>query len=204
MERYPNDGERDVYRTMCAKTSSAYIARRKGTPIGYVCANDSGKNITEIRAYNTADFMDIVCAWQVYLGGKRAISVPVAPYMPEEFSALSACAQDCALFSPSRFKIVHWDRICNALMKLACLTRKMPCGELVLRVEGYGTLRFFVNDSEAGCERADHLPFSLSLPKDKAPSILFGPYSPSASLPQHPELNAWFPLPLSWDVLDYV
>jgi hypothetical protein len=202
VERYPNDGERDVYRAMCGKNSDTFIATRDGAPMGYISANNNGKTITEIRAHSTEDFMDMVCAWQAFTG--KAISVPVAPYMPAEFAALAACSQDFPLTPPSRFKIIHWDRVCNALMKLSFSTRNLPCGELVLRIEDYGNLRFFVTETEAGCQRADNLPHSLSIPNDKAPSILLGPYQPTLSLPDHPELDRWFPLPLSWDVLDYV
>ena len=202
VERYSDENERDVFLAMGAKSSTPYIALREEKPIGYVCANGGEKTITEIRAYNTADFMDMVCAWQARQG--QTITVPAAPYMPQEFAALAACAQDMTLVSPSRFKIMNWEKVCNALMKLAAETRAMPVGEQLVRIEDYGTLRFFADETGVGCERADDRTVEVSLPKHKAAALLFGPFHPDVTMPKNPELRRWFPLPLSWDVLDYV
>lgn len=134
----------------------------------------------------------------------KTITVPAAPYMPQEFAALAACAQDMTLVSPSRFKIMNWEKLCNALMKLAAETRVLPVGEQIIRIEDYGVLRFFVDETGAGCERADDRSWSVSLQKNKAAAVLFGPFHPDLTMPNQPELRQWFPLPLSWDVLDYV
>jgi len=202
VERYGNDAERDVYRTMCGKKCTPYIALRAGEPIGYLCVNDSGRYIFEMRAYNTEDFMQILCAWQAKMGER--VTVAVAPYMTGEVAALADCAYDVSVVSPSRFKILRWDRVCDSLMKLAYATRKMPEGEFCLQIQDYGMLRFFVNATGAGCVREDSPEAALTLPASKAAPFLFGPFQPSMTVPERPELNAWFPLPLSWNVLDYV
>lgn len=116
-------------------------------------------------AENTEEFMQILCSWQAQLAS--SVTVPVAPYMTEELQQLMGCAQDFALVSPSRFKIMNWEKVAAFLMNLAFSTKKMPLGELWLHIEDYGTLHFYVREKEAGCRRTED-PCDLSLPKAQA------------------------------------
>ena len=201
VERYGNDKERDVFRCMHAKNSKAYMAFCNGKWIGYVCASSSGK-VHELRAVTTDDFMKIVCRWQEYMGTPIAISI--APHMTEEMKRLFACAQDVTITAPYMFRIVQWERVCDALMKLANATRKLPEGERYLRIEGCGIYRFFVNRETAGCEKTDRAEYDFSIEQKKAGRLLFGPCDPvwMGDIPLL--LHAWFPLPLTWNFMDYV
>lgn len=201
VERYGNDKERDVFRCMHAKNCKAYMAAYKGEWIGYVCASSSGK-VHELRAVTAVDFMRIVCRWQEHIG--TSVTIPVAPHMIEEFRLLSDCAQDITVCAPSMFRILHWERVCNALMKLANTTRKLPEGEVFLRIEDYGIFRFFVKGECAGCEKADCTEYDFSVEKQKAGRLLFGPCDPAWMGDIPLLLHAWFPLPLTWNFMDYV
>ena len=201
VERYGNDRERDVFRCMHAKNCKAYMAAYDGKWIGYVCASSTGK-VHELRAVTTDDFMKIVCRWQEHVGAP--VTIPIAPHMTEEFKRLSDCAQDITICAPSMFRIVHWERVCNALMKLANTTRKLPEGEVYLNIEGCGVFRFFVEGEQAGCEKSDCSGYDFSIERHKAGRLLFGPSDP-AWLGDIPMLfHAWFPLPLTWNFMDVV
>lgn len=203
VERYGNDNERDVFRCMHAKNSVAYMARRNGKWIGYVCAARRGTRVYEMRAENTADFMDILCAWQARVGETLEISIP--PHMKEEFAALSTCCQDITLEAPAMFRILCWERVCNALMKLSHSLRNLPKGEACVAIEGYGVLRFYVREDGAGCERDDGATPDLTVDHRRATGLLFGPFDPAAWLGDVPLLlHAYLPLPLTWSFMDFV
>ena len=203
VEREGNDRERDVFRCLHNKHCKAYVARRNGACIGYVCATREGRRIYELRARGCDDFMAIVCAWQAYVGD--TIDIPVSPDMKEELAALYECAQDMSLSAPTRFRTVRWERVAHALMKLAHSMHPLPQGELLVEVKDYGVLRFFVNEDGAGCERADREKPTISLGWREASHLLFGPFYPDRFVEPMPLLcHAWFPLPLTWNFLDVV
>jgi hypothetical protein len=124
--------------------------------------------------------------------------------MPERFKALSACAQDMTITTPSLFKVMNFEKLCDALIKLSFSIRKMPVGEFYLTIENHGTLRFFVSESTAGCEKTSDDRDCPVLSASKAQLLLFGPFPPSAYFGDLGELNAWLPLPMSWHRLDAV
>ena len=203
VEREGNDGERDVFRCLQNKHCKAYIVRQNGACIGYVCATKEGRRVYELRARSCDDFMAITCAWQAYVGD--TIEIPVSPDMQEELSALRNCAQDVILIAPSMFRILRWERVAHALMKLSDTMHTLPQGELFLEVKEYGVLRFYVSADGAGCERADGATPTLSLDWKEASNLLFGPFAPSLLGKELPLLcYAWFPLPLTWNFLDVV
>lgn len=203
VEREGNDSERDVFRCLHNKHCKAYVARKNGTCIGYVCATKEGKKIHELRARDCSDFMAIVCAWQAYVGD--TVDIPVSPDMQEELASLRACAQDVTLIAPTMFRAVRWERVCNALMKLSHTMRELPKGELILKVKGYGVLRLFVNENGVGCELADGEEPMLSLGWQDASNLLFGPFAPTLLGEPLPLFcHVWFPLPLTWNFLDIV
>lgn len=53
-------------------------------------------------------------------------------------------------------------------------------------------------------DRIKELRKQRSLTQNQAVALLFGPYQPSVLLPERTDLNAVFPLPLSWDFMDCV
>jgi hypothetical protein len=203
VERYGNDNERDVFRTMHAKNCRAYVARRNGAWLGYVCVGSEGKKIYEWGARGTSDFLTLICAWQAHVG--ETIEIRLSPDQKSELAALSRCCQDITLEAPAMFRILRWERVCNALMKLSFATGAMPKGEVLLHIEGYGTLRLFVNDDGAGCERADGQTPDMTVAWQRANGLLFGPFAPNLLGEDVPLLlRAWLPVPVTWNSLDLV
>lgn len=201
VERYPTENERDVYLVLHTKYSEAYVAKRQGRPIGYLSASDGGKYIGEIRTENADAFFAVLCAWQARVGGM--LHVPLAPWMKEELAKMARVAEGVQVLSPSKFKILHPDRVIDAFLKLKQSLSPLPEGELLIEIQGFGTLRLSVKDGLAECKYVQEKA-QLSLDSMDAARLLFGhlPSSLIADLPPHAE--AWLPLPLSWNFLDLV
>ena len=201
VERYSTENERDVYLVLHTKYSEAYIAKRQGRPIGYLSVSDGGSHIGEIRAENADAFFSIVCAWQARMGDM--LHVPLAPWMKAELSKMARVAESVQVLSPSKFKILHPDRVTDAFLKLKQSLSPLPEGELLIEIQGFGTLRLSVKDGSAECKYVQEKA-KLSLDPTEAARLLFGhlPASLIADLPPH--AAAWLPLPLSWNFLDLV
>ena len=207
VERSEAEGFRDVYLALCSKHAAPYLAMRNGKPIGYLSAKAdnqfvgqsvNGRHILELRTETEADHIAVVCAWQRHVGTEITLSLP--PHMPRQVQALCAGAESVSVESPSRFKIINFAGITDALMQLK---PNLPAGEVILSITGYGNLRLYANGKAAGCVKTD-LPGEITLDPCTATRLLFGPLGPETVLPHHPVLSAWLPLPLSWDTLDYV
>jgi len=105
--------------------------------------------------------------------------------------------------SPSHFKMCRWERVAGAFLRLKGQIIDLPRGELLVGVEGYGTLRLFVTEQEVGCERTQ-LPAEVVLSPLEAARYLFGPLPPEMTAPANALARAWLPLPLSWNGQDRV
>ena len=209
VERSEEEGYRDLYLALCSKHAAPYLALRNGTPIGYLAAKAdnqfvgqsvNGRHILELRTETDADHIAVVCAWQRHTGAEITLSLP--PHMPIPLQTLCAGAESISVTSPSRFKIINFAGITDALMKLKARQGMIP-GEAVITVTGYGNLRLFADGTTAGCELTS-LPGNVTLDPLTATRLLFGSLGPETACIGHPLLSAWLPLPLSWDTLDYV
>lgn len=207
VERSEEDGFRDMYLALGSKHAAPYLALREGKPIGYLASKAdnqfvgqsvNGRHILELRTETEEDYIAVVCAWQRHVGTEITLSLP--PHMPRLVQTLCAGAESVSLISPSRFKIINFAGITDALMQLK---PNLPAGEVILTVTGYGNLRLYSDGTSAGCEKTD-LPGEITLDPCTATRLLFGPLGPETVIPHHPTLSAWLPLPLSWDTLDYV
>ncbi len=206
--RSEEDKCRDVYLALTTKHSLPYLALRGGEPIGYLSANadgvlvgavENGRNITEIRATSKENYIDIISAWQRHVG--VTVVVNVSPHLEEELDILIKGAEAMSISSPSHFKIINYEKIANAFFKLKD-PRKMLDGEAVLGIEGYGNLLFSKKGDSAVCTLTER-DADITLDRAEATRAIFG-HSPSIKLKSgSPLLASWFPLPLSWDTLDY-
>lgn len=200
VERYSIENYRDVYLVVNSKGKTPYIAIRDGKMIGYLCASANGSWLGESKAVDTEAFMDMVCSWQ-----KRCdtgIGFTVAPYMKE---LLRICAAGCDSYSinwPSRYKIINWVKVLDALMKLKASCETLPDGIFYLEIRDYGTVKLYVQDGQAGCEATDGAAPELTLDCLEASRVLFGPLPAFTVTEVPPLVRTWLPLPLTWDFLD--
>ncbi len=200
VERFDTANYRDVYNVMCSKEASPFITYRGEEPIGYLSVWKNGTKILEIRAIDTAAFCDVICAYQIYADNQ--IDVPVAPYMSKELEIMGRVGNEISIASPSKFKIINFQGITNAFMKLKRKHYDMPNGEFVMDIEDYGKIRIFSNENESGCEKTEK-DADITVNKDIATRIIFGfPFGYENLIPDCAKI--WFPLPLSWDFEDYV
>ena len=200
VERRIADKYRDVYRSLCTKESVPYIAIKNGAPIGYLAASKGGTFIFEIKAESPELFTEIAIAWQKVVGGD--ISVPVAPFMKDELRTLYRIAADFKLYSPSRFKIIKFDRLANALIKLKAKYTNLGEFEYVIDIEDYGRIIIYSDKAGAGCKKTDRDP-NITLSSLEATRFLFGPLNASEVADIPAGLAAALPLPLTWNSLDY-
>ena len=199
----------EQYRALTTKHSLPYLALRFGEPIGYISAAASGvfvgaaewgDVIGEVGVVNESVRVDMINAWQKKVG--KDISFTLAPHEVEALSAFGGVAELVTVGVPSNFKIMNYERIANALMKLKASYADMPIGEGILGICEYGNLRFYNTGHECGCELTDRSA-TLTVDKLTASRLIFG-YMPPSAFPGVPhELAAFLPLPLSWNTLDY-
>lgn len=91
----------------------------------------------------------------------------------------------------------------GAFLKLKASCCPLPEGEFILAIEGYGTVRIFVEKGKTGCERTDKEPH-LTLDRMQAARFLFGPLAPEYTAKTDDLPAGWLPLPLSWNGQDRV
>lgn len=192
------------------KHSTPYLALRDGEPIGYLSATadgqfvghaEYGNRIVETGYSDTKSLADMICAWQSKLG--RTVTFSLAPHEKEAVRLFCDASFDFTLVSPSHFKIINYEKIAGALMRLKDSYEPMERGEGVIEIEDYGRIILYKNTSGAGCERTS-LPADVTLDRAKATRLLFGPLSPITVSDVPTSLKEFLPLPLSWNTLDYV
>ena len=158
------------------------------------------KHIAEIRANTPDDFYSMVMCWQNAVG--RDVDVPVAPFMTDELRILSKVAESHTALSPSHFKFRRFERAADALMRVKAKTVDIPSGEFVIGIEDYGNLCFYNKNGAAGCELTSLSP-EITLGRSDASRLIFGSL-PISSICDAPWLmNAFLPLPLTWNTNDY-
>lgn len=199
-------GYEDVYRSMAAWQNEPWLALRPdGSIAGYLCASSSGTALAEQGAVSDACLIEMLCQWQRQTG--QAISLRLAPWQPSLLRRLSALCEGMSAASPCHFQIRSWAKVLDALMKLKAEYLPLPEGELVLSISGYGSVRLYVKNGDAGCEPTGQ-PGALVLDRLTAARYLFGPLPPhcTVSAPSQTERLAaqWLPLPLSWNLQDRV
>ncbi|MBE5752320.1 MAG: GNAT family N-acetyltransferase [Clostridiales bacterium] len=188
----------DVYASMVAWQNEPWLAKKDGKVIGYLCTK--GGAVAENYAYDTDGMQAMLAAWQNRIGD--TISFRFQPHEVENIRVFSAVC-NMAVVSPSHFKIIHWDKVVGAFMRLKASYTAMPKGELTLHITGFGGIRLFVNDVGVGCERFDG-DCEVTLNALEATRYLFGVLPPDSTAAANGLASAWLPLPLSWNGQDRV
>ncbi len=210
VERGKDNGYLDLYRALGTKHSACYLAKKGERLIGYVCAacdnqfvgiGEFGRNITEYGYECDEDFFDMLSAYQRKTGS--ILNLTVAPHETELLEKLTDGCEYCTLVSPSRFKILNYEKIANALMKLKAEIEPLPFSEAVIEIENYGRIMLYNSESGAGAVLTDAAP-DLSVTRAESTRLMFG-HLPTFATKNVPEsLRGFLPLPLSWNTLDYV
>ena len=207
---YVKRSDQALYPRLSTKHSAVYLAKRDGKPIGYLCTScdnqyvgvgENGRNVNEYGYINTEDFFHMITAYQRKVG--QTLNITLAPHETELLQRLSDGAEYASLVSPSRFKVLNYEKLADALVKLKDRTESLSSSEAVIEIEDYGRLRIYKSDDKCGAELTDKTA-DITLTRAEATRLLFGhlPYFATKNVPAN--LRSFLPLPLSWNTLDYV
>lgn len=189
------------YHTLCAWENTPYIAVYEGEMTGYISVSPDGKTIDDICATDLENFKRIIFGWQKKADMQISFSIP--PFKYEEIKYFSSVSALLSTYSPCHFKIINFDKIANALIKLKKEYTFMAEGESVIEIEGWGNLLISNKDGNAFCEKTTKNA-SIKLDKITATRFLFGPFEPNYVSHCDAFLSSVLPLPLSWNTLDRV
>ena len=201
VERKKDNGYFDVYSSMTAWRNIPYLAKQGDEVLGYLCAQENSGNIAEFFSYSTQSALQMLCGWQEKVG--KNITFQVQPHEIDKIRTLASICEKVSVANPSQFKIVNWEKVVSAFMKLKTSYTGMPMGELTLFIKNYGGLRLFVDKNGAGCQRFDG-DCEIALTDLEAARYLFGPLPPEATADASDLAKTWLPLPLSWNLQDRV
>ena len=191
----------DSYAVMTAWENVPYLCLIDGQTIGYLCADAAGGEIAEIFAIEEKYVAYMLRRWQARLG--KAITFSLQPHQIRQIQIFSAICDSMTLQAPTQYKIMHWERVISAFLKLKATYCQLPEGELILQIQDYGTLRIFVTSEAMGCEPTEKTP-QLTLSQLEASRMIFGPLAPNYTANTDISGINWFPLPLSWNGQDRV
>lgn len=192
---------RDVGLSLQSWNNHVFLARdAAGRSVGYLCAPPAGGTLARIGAPDEQALLQTICAWQKFVD--KTVEFTLAPYQVGALRLFSGICENYSIGSPSLFRIMNWQKVILALLRLKFSYAPLPHGELVLDIEGYGKLRLSVGESGCACEKTD-AEAEVHLTPSSAARCLFGPLPADCFGLKNPAA-AWFPLPLYWDMQDRV
>lgn len=196
----------DFYDTLRAWDSGVYAAFDGPDFVGYLCVSADGSRIPELGAIREADAAGILCRWLEHTG-KEQVQVDCRPWEKSLARDLGSFCENVEVRHASQFKILRWDMLTGALLRWKAQQRRLPEGELTLEIKGWGSLQLSVEGQSAVCRRTQQTG-EISLDPVTATRLLFGTLEPALCVPLPPEkqilMDAWLPLPLSWNDQDRV
>ena len=191
----------DAYLSMTAWRSTPYLALKEGKPIGYLSVGTQVGSISEVYALDCQALQDVLCGWQDRVN--TTLHFQLQQHQVEELKVFSAACESFSMASPSHFFIQNWAETVDAFMKLKASYSALPQGEVKIGIENYGTIRVYVDENGAGCEKTEEAP-DLELEHLAATRYLFGPCPPVCTADASLFAQSCFPLPLSWNGQDRV
>ena len=191
------------YKTLVAFGNKAYVALDEdGERVGYISVSDNMTDISDIGAEDFETLKEIIFTLQKKVGDTICFSLP--PYIAEAVNYFCKVSAEMSVISPSRFKIINFDKVADAFIKIKKQSGVfMPVGESVIEIKEWGKLLICNTDDEAYCKKTDK-DASMVLDRLEATRFLFGPFEPNTVLASDAFLSALLPLPLSWCDLDRV
>lgn len=195
-----NKGDYDALR---AFGNRIYVAlNEKDEMIGYLSVSSDAAGISDICAEDFETFKTLIYSWQKRVGGRIYFSSLASSN--EEVKYFSKVCSGMSVSSPSHFKIVNFDKVADALIKMKKKSGALlPEGESVMEITDWGKLLICNKNGEAYCQKTDK-EASLVLDRLDATRFLFGPFESDTVKYSDAFLSALLPLPLSWCGLDRV
>ncbi len=200
VDRTEQPNFRDVYASLTAWRNRPFLAMDGDTPVGYFSADSDG-DWAEWGAVDAKTAGAMAAAWQRKQG--RSLLLRCAPHQVEAIRIFSRACEQLKITSPSHFKICRWDRVLDAFLKLKQKISPLPEGKMTVAIGGYGAVRITVQNGVASCVNTDAYP-EMTMDPLTASRFFFGPLPSVCTGYTPPVANAWFPLPLTWNLQDRV
>ncbi len=200
------ESDLDFDLTLRAWEATPYAVYDGDAFVGYISAVKEGNAFAECAADTPERLRDICAAWITQRGTKE-LGITLAPWEDDVLRVMTAFCENYSVSTASHFRITSWAELTQAFLRLKNRMAPLPTGEFTLGIEGYGAIRMSVSGKGVFCERTDAPP-ELTLDRLASTRFLFGPQPPYtvAKVPSYVslQLNAWLPLPLSWNGQDRV
>ena len=205
--RVERGDDADFYRSLIMWRCEPSVCRNEnGDFVGYLCTNVDGDSIMEAYATEEGLVLGMLQGWFEQRHPAR-ISMGVAPWRRTFLRELTRMCDSLTAAPDHSYRILHWDRVTQALMDVKAGYCPLPDGLVVLEIGQWGRLALQVKSGRPECAETK-LPADAVLTEFEAMRALFGPAEPGVTvrLPEKAEmlLDAWCPLPLSWHSLDNV
>jgi hypothetical protein len=182
------------------------IIDEKGTMVGYLVADKTGKRINEIFTEDAELFDDAVCAW-VKQHPEDYVTIYIPFWSVEILEKISSFAEGTGMGEAYHWQIFKWTEVIEALLTLKSSYTLLADGEIKLGIKDYGTVKISVGNGKASCSLVNDEP-DFMLDKYIATRFILGPMPAFVSymVPRklHPILASWFPLPMCWFPQDNV
>ena len=193
----------EFWLTLTAYRACPVAAYRNEKLIGCLCMSPDGQTAEEIIAVDSEMTEAMIVKW---LKEKRVSSVnfSLPIWNVQAIRAMSRLCQSMNITFPSLFKIIHWQKIADALCRIKSSLTSLPDGTFTVGIDGQTTLRFISKGGTAACESTMDQPDIILNPL-AATRFIFGPQPPwSVASCDSPLTAALLPLPLSWCLQDRV
>ncbi len=198
--RGKDDNYRKMYLSMVAWQNVPYIAKdEKGNFIGFLSIKEN--EIAEIFAESPEYFRDIILSRVA--NSNEAINFSLRPHNVEEMRIFTPVCENFTIVSPSRFKIMNYKKVINALLKLKASILPLTDADFTINIETYGKLRIVSDKNGARCEDFDG-ECDVTLSRNGASRFLFGPVGAEFAADTSVKMGNLLPLPLSWNLQDRV
>ena len=195
-----NDND-EMYRVMTAWKNTPYLVFKNDTSIGYFSLTPDKRTVSEAYAINNDSFLDMVVAISNYLGS--GFSITLFEHDIDLVREINKCAEYMSIQIPSNFKIVNFEKVVDAYIKLKSSYTSLMCGSVTISIKDYGKIKIFANENDCGCVKYEgECDFELS--KSEATRFIFGMHPPVSVVEPNLFAKANFPLPLSWNTQNRV
>lgn len=191
----------EMYRVMTAWQNTPYLVSKNGEPIGYFTLSPDKKTVSEAYAVDKEAYFDTVVAISNYLSGD--FSITLFEHDIDLVREMNSCAEYMSIQIPSNFKIVNFERVVSAYMKLKASYTRLAQGSVTISIKDYGKIKIFANEKECGCVKFDG-ECDIELSKAQATRFIFGMHPPVSVIEPNLFAKANFPLPLSWNTQNRV
>ena len=199
--RGKDDNYHRMYCSMVAWQNVPYIAKdRDGKNVGFLSIKEN--KIAELFALTPELFRDMIVSWVLETGAPVQFSL--RPHNIDLLHIFAPVCEGINISSPSRFKIMNYKKVINALLKLKSSFTPLTKADFSIDIDTYGKIRIVSDESGARCEDFDG-ECDLKLSRNQASMFLFGPM-PAECIADTSviRIGNLLPLPLSWNPQDRV